>query len=182
MMKRLSLIAASSMCVLLAGCVVPMTGTYPAPNTQLGEVQDWRMPLYREPGRIDVKLRVVKGSSTQVALETNNEVEQAPIQVLFGGSSSSNKLESSVRYSTESGVFAFKYFGKTLDRNSDVNLRIEWDENMRVSVTVDGEVLQVKPHTSFGKLRLFSKTGSIEVKEVKYEKMADAAENKMGAE
>jgi len=172
-MKRLSIIFASSIFLLLGGCATPNTGTYPTLNTSLGEIQDWRMQLYREPGRIDIKMRVVKGNSIRVALETANESEQAPVQLFFAGYDCSSDLDASLRYSTERGVFAYKYFGKPVDRNKDVTLRIEWDEEMRTSVSVDGEMLQVKPHRSFGTLHLITNDGYVAVKELKYSKLTE---------
>ena len=179
-MKPLLLILTSCIFVTLAGCVTPNTGTYPVLNTNLGEIQDWRMRLFREPGRIDVKMRLVKGTYLRVALETPNEREKAPIQLLFTGCDCSNDLDASLRYSTESDVFAFKYFSKALDRNKDVTVRIEWDEEMRTWVSIGDETIQVKPHLFFGTLHVTTENGSVQMTELGYSKLAEVRERAKG--
>lgn len=180
-MNRASFFLASALLISLTGCAVPMSGQYARTATPLGAVQDWRMPLYREPGRIELKMRLLKEHRFHLALETPNERIQAPVQLLFTGDQRTKHLTASVRYSTEVDVFAFKYFSKTLPQDQDLDVRIEWDAEKRTSVSIGGETIQVSPHTAFGTLHVVSEQGSVEIKEIKYSKLNEARESAMGA-
>ena len=173
-MKRFSLLLASGLLLSLSACAIPTTGTYPSPTATIGEIKDWRMPVYREPGRIDMKLRLVDGNKFRVSLEAANEGIQAPLQLAFTGCDCSVSLTASVRYSTEANVFTHKYFSKELDRHDDLDVRIEWDGEMHISTSLDGETLQVMPYTSFATLRLLTESGTIVVKELNYSKINEA--------
>lgn len=165
---------------VLSACTAT-SGIYPPLNTSIGEVKDWRMPLYREPGRIDLKIRLTFATATGITLETANEIEQAPVHLSFSGTECSKNPDVLVRYSIASGVFGYKHFKTPLDWQSDVNISIRWDENAQTFISINGEKVSIQPYIPFRTLHILGGRGVAHVKELEYTKLTEALPMKQGA-
>lgn len=181
MNSRLLILLLIALASVLSACTTTASGNYPPLNTGIGEVKDWRMPLYREPGRIDLKMRLAFATTTRVALETANEIEQAPVHLYFSGTECSKNPDVTVRYSIASGVFGYKHFKAPLDWQSDVNISIHWDENAQTSISINGEKVSVQPYIPFKTLHILGGSGVAHVKELEYTKLTESLPSKQGA-
>lgn len=157
----------------LSACATSTSGSYPLTNTAIGETKEWRMPLYREPGHIALKLQLVRGSTTSIALQTANEIEQAPVYVFFSGSDCSNNPDVYVRYSFGNNDYRYKHFKSLLSWESEVNVNLDWDEKGQTSISLNGEKISVQPNNSFRTLHIRS-GGVVNIKELAYTKLDES--------
>jgi hypothetical protein len=155
----------------LAGCTTTSISNYSPMNTRIGETKEWEMPLNREPGRIDLKLLFAIGSSTNIAFKTASEIEQAPMHLFFNGGDCSKGPDISVKYSVGRGVFSYKHFQVPLLWQNDVSISIRWDDKGEISISVDGENINVRPYIAFRKLHIWSDSGAVIIKELSYTKL-----------
>lgn len=164
----------------LSACATFTSVTYPPLNTSIGDVKDWRMPLYREPGRIELKMRFASATTARVALETANEIEQAPVHLLFSGTDCSKNPDISVRYSIGNGVFGYKHFKVPLGWGSDVLINIEWDEKAHTTISINGEKVSVQPYIPFRTLHILGDGATTHIKELGYAKLIGLQPSKQG--
>ncbi|MBI3711371.1 MAG: hypothetical protein HY253_00170 [Burkholderiales bacterium] len=181
MNSRLLILPLIALASVLSACATTTSGNYPPLNASIGDVKDWRMSLYRESGRIDIKMRLAFATTTRIALETANEIEQAPVHLSFSGTDCSKNPDVSVRYSIASGVFGYKHFKAPLDWQSDVNISIQWDENTQTSISINGEKVSVQPYIPFKTLHILGGSGVAHVKELEYTKLTESLPSKQGA-
>lgn len=158
---------------LLSACVGPSYNSYPPTNTTIGETKEWRMPLYREPGHIALKLQFVRGSTTSIALQTANEIEQAPVHVFFLGSDCSQNPDVYVRYSFGNNDYRYKHFKSPLAWEAEVNVNLDWDEKGKTFISLNGEKISVQPNNSFRTLHIRS-GGGVNIKELAYTKLDES--------
>jgi hypothetical protein len=98
----------------------------------------------------------------------------------FKGGDCSKGPDVSVRYSVSSGVFAYKHFQVPLLWQNDVSISIRWDDKGEISISVDGERVNVKPYTGFRKLHIWSNGGAVNIKQLSYTKLNESRPTTQG--
>lgn len=153
---------------LLTACVGNAPASYPPINKTIVDTKEWRMPLNREPGRVQLKLHFANKDVSAIALLPAREYGEGPIRLVFSGGECSAGPEAYIKFYTSPTESFFKYFRAPLQWGSDIDVSIEWDKNTLTSIVINGEKIDVPAYIPFETLRFTSHHASTKIKEVTY--------------
>lgn len=153
---------------LLAACANLTPASYPPINTSIAETKEWRMPLHREPGRVQLKLLIPRHGLTQIALLPAQKWGEGPIRISFSGYECSAGPEAHIKFYTSNTESHFKYFRAPLEWDNEVVLAIDWDKNEQTSITLNNETITVQAYIAFDEIQVSNNKETIKIKELQY--------------
>ena len=152
---------------LLVSCTSVPYGPYSAGPHPLGEVKEWNMRLFPEPGRIELEAELQHGSDLVILLGAKNRDYIEPVRIVFSDEKCDTGHQIRVTYYVNRTEKLFKYFDTINVWGNDSLVTIEWDNDRRFSVTINGETMRAKTFVKFDSFEIKNE-GGVKIKNLQY--------------